>query len=67
MTFKPKCGKLVYVSRALAKRALKLFNKVKESGKWAKKLTNVYYCEACSGYHLTSMSKRRSRKITRKQ
>jgi ribosomal protein L20 len=63
MTFKPKCGKFVYRDRAEAKKALKELNK--QGPNISKKLTDVYYCEFCSAYHLTSMNKKKSRYLKR--
>jgi hypothetical protein len=57
-----KCYKKVHATRALAKRAMRLIN---TSGKLARKITNVYYCDTCSGYHLTSLKKKKSRYFNR--
>ena len=57
------CVKLYFVSRKLAKRALKSFNK--ESQGLRSKLTNVYWCSKCEFWHITSMNKKKSRAITR--
>lgn len=56
-------GKRRYVNKDDAKRAKKNINTTRFS---AVKITNIYWCEPCSGYHLTSMSKSESREITRK-
>lgn len=59
MNFEPKCMKIVYRTRGEAKKALKELNK--QGPNVTKKLTDVYYCEKCSCYHLTSMNKKKSR------
>jgi SPP1 gp7 family putative phage head morphogenesis protein len=55
------CTKKVFASRHAAKIKAKIFNK---EGRLDKKITDVYYCNQCSGYHMTSMKKSRSRKLT---
>lgn len=55
------CGKRGYSSRKDAKRAIKYFNtRFKDNN-----LTDVYWCEECSYYHLTSMPKQQSRDYRR--
>lgn len=56
------CGKKNYPSRKKAKAARKrLNNKYPDQ-----KLTNIYYCDECVSYHLTSMKKKKSRFLTRR-
>lgn len=55
------CNKFRYLTRKIAKRALKEMNK---SGRRAKKLTNVYECE-CGYWHTTSIRAKKSRNITK--
>ena len=54
------CGKKVYLSKSDAKKGKKRLNK-----KYNKQLTNPYYCDECSNWHLTSMKKNSSRSLTR--
>lgn len=56
------CGKIKYLTKRSAKIAMKLLNK---SGKLAKPLRNIYYCEECSGFHHTSQNKKQSRRFTK--
>lgn len=46
------CFKHCYATRREAKHARRELNKKYEQG-----LTSIYWCEACSNYHLTSMPK----------
>jgi len=55
------CGKKVYKNRKSAKKAKKMLNK-----NYKEQATNEYYCEECSSWHLTTMDKKRSRIITRR-
>lgn len=57
------CGKSKarYVSKDEAKRAKKNINKSFSKAK----ITNIYWCDPCAAYHLTSMPKEKSRNITR--
>ena len=53
------CDKHVFVTRKGAKEYKRNINT------WAeKKMTNIYWCDKCSGYHLTTMDKKQSRNIT---
>ena len=54
------CKKKTYSSRKKAKKARRQMRLQKG---W--KMTNIYYCEECQGYHMTSMDKRKSRAISR--
>jgi hypothetical protein len=54
-------GKQRYIEKSDAKAAKRQINKSYSD----KKITNIYWCEDCSAYHLTSMPKKKSRKITR--
>jgi hypothetical protein len=56
------CEKKCYTSRKEAKKAMKMMNH-----NYGFKLTNVYYCLLCDHYHITSMSKKRSRKLNKKR
>ena len=55
-----KCIKKTYATRKLAKALMKQQNTVHH---FENKLNNVYYCEICSCWHITSMSKKKSRSI----
>jgi hypothetical protein len=55
-----KCDKVRYNSRKQAKRALKLINI--KSTHMLRKLTDVYHCNLCEGWHATSMNKKTGRK-----
>ena len=57
------CTKKRYLTRRWAKQALKEFNKHPD-GLYAK-LTNVYKCDECGYWHMTSIEKKKSRAITR--
>ena len=57
-----KCLKHRYPTKAIAKKYLKQINKQHTADR---KLTNVYYCELCTGFHLTSQPKQASRDYTR--
>jgi hypothetical protein len=57
------CNKKCFATRKEAKKFLKEANKVK---RLAKELTNVYWCEGCNSFHVTSQDKERSREYTRK-
>lgn len=54
------CGKKGYITRSEAKKNKKRLVKLGHT------ITNIYYCEDCSYYHLTSMNKQQSRNITKK-
>jgi hypothetical protein len=55
------CFKVCYQSRKQAKKALKEQNTTKKRFN----LTDVYWCDKCRSYHLTSMGKQRSRDLKR--
>jgi hypothetical protein len=63
MTFQSKCGKVIFPTRKEAKAAIKLINK--QGSRKRKTLTDVYWCDPCSGYHMTSMAKQSSRDFNR--
>lgn len=54
------CPKIRYHTRQDAKNARRLLNKKFHLG-----LTNIYYCESCAAYHLTTQTKKKGRNITR--
>jgi hypothetical protein len=58
------CGKSkrVYFERSDAKAAKRRINKDASLSP----VTNIYWCDDCSGYHLTTMDKKESRDITRR-
>lgn len=56
------CLKNCYDTRKEAKKRMKELNKAHH---FEGKLNNIYYCEQCSSYHLTSMPKQKSRDWTR--
>lgn len=56
------CLKKPYTTRSEAKKAMKLLNK---SHNLKNNLTNIYFCEKCSQYHLTTLPKQASRDFTR--
>lgn len=56
------CQKRCYQSRAEAKRALKRINQLNGDNN----LKDVYWCEECQHWHLTSMTKKDSRNFTRR-
>lgn len=55
-----KCSKKSYLTRSEAKAAKKQVNKTR---KWG--ITNIYWCDDCRAYHLTTMAKEASRNKTR--
>lgn len=55
-------GKRVYFEKSKAKAAKRRINKTASLDP----VTNIYWCDDCSGYHLTSMDKQSSRNLTRK-
>jgi hypothetical protein len=55
-------GKRPYLNKDDAKRAKKTINKSSTTSK----VTNIYWCDDCSAYHLTTMDKRKSRQITKR-
>ena len=55
--------KKTFQTRKEAKAFLKRMNKHKVLDR---ELTNVYWCEICMGFHVTSADKRESRKYTHK-
>lgn len=57
-----RCEKVYYSTRADAKAALKRINKLHNTDK---KLTDVYLCDKCNHWHLTSMNKKKARAIRR--
>jgi hypothetical protein len=56
------CPKKVYWTKADAKRARRIFQMKFEH----ESLSGIYWCEECSGFHLTT-DKKKSRKITNKK
>ena len=56
----PKCFKKVHATKKIAKQEMRQANKVRN---W--KLTTVYYCSQCKGWHTTSMPKQQSRDFKR--
>lgn len=58
--FTSTCQKKCYQTRKDAKAAIKNLNHNKGFH-----LTDVYYCEECSGWHTTHMKKERSRNYAR--
>jgi hypothetical protein len=57
------CVKKCFSSRQEAKKKVRELNR---SGTLGKELTDVYYCNQCSAWHMTSMKKKKSRHLTRK-
>lgn len=57
-----KCLKVCYWTRKAAKAEMKALNK---NHLTSKEIKNVYFCDECSSWHLTSMSKKRSRHFTK--
>lgn len=57
-----RCEKVSYSTRVNAKAALKRINKLHIT---ERKLTDVYHCDRCGNWHLTSMDKRKTRAIRR--
>lgn len=55
------CPKKCYGSKSAAKKTMRKLNKTKHFN-----LKNAYWCDECKCYHNTSMSKKRSRHLTRK-
>ena len=55
-------GKRVYFEKSDAKAAKRRIKKTPGFDP----ITNIYWCDDCSGYHLTSMDKKESRNLTRK-
>lgn len=53
-------GKRVYFTKQGAKDAKRKINKDKRLDP----VTNIYWCDDCSGHHLTTMDKKASRNIT---
>lgn len=49
-----KCGKNCYDTKALARKAKKRINRQIKGNE--RKIRNIYYCGACSAWHLTSMT-----------
>ena len=62
METKRKCFKVFYATKKIAKNEKKRLNLMK---KFNGRLTDVYYCTECLGYHLTSTPKKRSRSYKR--
>jgi hypothetical protein len=54
------CQKKCFKTRKAAKEFMKKLNTYKKAG-----LTDVYKCDECLSWHLTSMNKKDSRKYTR--
>lgn len=54
------CGKKCYTTRKIAKTTLKKMTKRGRNEQ------EVYYCEGCDAYHLTSQNKVKARKRRRK-
>lgn len=52
------CNKIIFTTRSKAKRFLKGWNK---GNRDKSKLTDVYYCELCRGFHVTSKNKKQNR------
>jgi hypothetical protein len=64
--FQRTCHKQIYASRHDAKKSMAMLNrKFKNRGK-KDKLNDVYFCDECQAWHITSMNKEQSRNITRK-
>jgi len=59
-----KCIKKPHLTRKDAKASMKYQNTIHH---FENKLNNVYYCEICSCWHITSMSKKKSRNINHKK
>lgn len=57
-----KCTKKRYETKKYAKQYLK---KLQKSNSLSKNVTCVYFCHDCQCYHLTSMGKKKSRRMTR--
>lgn len=55
------CGKIFYYTRGEAKKAMKHINRIRN--KEDKKLTGVYRCSNCGGYHMTSQDKSKRVKL----
>lgn len=60
MTDETKCFKKCFETKADAKKYLKEKNKTIHMG-----FTNVYFCDQCKSYHLTTMKKEQSRNLGR--
>jgi hypothetical protein len=52
------CHKHIYPSRKAAKQAMKAINRKKRKG-IDKRMMNQYWCDDCSGWHLTGMTQER--------
>jgi len=52
------CDKKNYISRSVAKKKMKLLNK---KNILDKKIKDVYFCNVCRSWHLTSMNKKKAR------
>jgi hypothetical protein len=59
-----RCGKVPFLSRKAAKEEMKVIN---HHHKTDKTIKDVYYCDDCSAWHLTSMNKKKSRDFRRNQ
>lgn len=55
------CGKKLYFSKKQAKRIIKTINQKNSDDQ----LQDAYYCPRCDAWHVTSLSKKRVRKINR--
>jgi hypothetical protein len=54
------CHKFFYHTRKQAKKAMKKLQML-----YHRDVRTVYYCDECSGFHLTSQEKENSRNYTR--
>lgn len=56
------CNKRCHLTRQDAKNEKRMLNR---NAGHKKEITNVYYCDICKSWHLTSMDKNKSRNINR--
>lgn len=52
------CGKVIYKSKSDANYAMKGANKDRRPGQSINRLSTIYYCEDCKGWHLASKCKK---------
>lgn len=63
LKYERKCFKVCFHTRQEAKNRMKEINR---KGVTKKPLNDVYFCEECKMYHLTSLTKESSRELTQK-
>lgn len=60
-------GKICYMSKKIAKKAMKAYNKIADKNTERARIHQVYRCGDCSQWHLTSMTRTQVRSMNHKE